>query len=202
MLKNPEFHARCLSLDWAYDALCTSTNLQRCQNGSLSQPHLETSSSYRKSGSSITTECPRCQGIVEIPVLDTAEWAIFAEEYRCNKAQDPIARPLRHPPQSVEMKVCSICDGYKLIDKRELDEVMKVITSDGFSNETSILKDQELLLYQANERERREAQNERSPPPPQRSEFPRSSEHRLDGATASVLAKSLVLEEPQRDIRE
>ena len=96
-----EFHSRCLPLDWAYKALCTSTNLYRCQNGSLSTPDLTILSKHR------TIECPRCQGVGEIPVFDTTEWAVFVEEHRRYKAQGPNARPLRDPPQPVEVQLCT-----------------------------------------------------------------------------------------------
>ena len=111
-------------------------------------------------------------------------------------------RPLRDPPQPVEVRLCPICEGCKVIDKRDLDVIMKLITSDDFSNQTSILQDQEQLLHRVKDRERSEARNRRSHSPPHRSALPGSSGLRLGGASVSVPAKSPVPGEPPRDIRE
>ena len=73
---------------------------------------------------------------------------------------------MRDPPLPVEMRTCPICEGYKTIMKHDLDAVMKEISNEGFSNETSILSDQNKIPHQVREIERREAQNKRSPPPP------------------------------------
>ena len=80
-LADPEFHSRCLPLDWAYNSLCTGTNLFRCQNGRLSQPYIASYSQYIVRGTYNDVDCPRCHGGWEIPVFDTTGWCAVVVEF-------------------------------------------------------------------------------------------------------------------------
>ena len=189
---NPEFHLRCLSLDWALDSLSLPSSLKRCQNGQMWAPKVPDGSKFSKRGTKDSMTCPRCQGVGEIPVFDNSEWLIYAQEYANRKAsKSKILPPMRDPPLPVSMQTCPICAGYKCIPRRDLDHVMQKIKSVGFSNEAGILSDQQLLPHQQREIERREAQERRSPPPPHRSDLPQGSpELRLGGASASAPTSS------------
>ena len=189
---NPEFHSRCLPLDWALDSLYLPSSLKRCQNGQMWAPKVPEFSQYSKRGSKETMTCPRCQGVGEIPVFDNSEWLIYAQEYANRKAsKSKILPPMRDPPLPVSMQTCPICAGYKIIPRRDLDHVMQKIKAVGFSNEAGILSDQQMLPHQQQEIERREAQERRSPPPPHRSDLPRGSpELRLGGASVSAPTSS------------